>query len=1270
MKYKIKKIFFFSNHISFLSTLLFFLFFIGSKENLISNQNQEIQMIISGSGTQRILGDKFPYNNFEVLINGEKNEGCKKICDLTKESNNITIIFNETIESCYAMFSEAKNIIELDLSNFDISFVTDMTGIFHNCSLLKSINLANINTSNVKLMNYSFFGCRSLESIDLSNFDTSNDIDMKNMFKKCDKLKFINLSHLNMSLVEDISSMFYGCFNLESVHFPDLAPLNLKDFNQLFYKCINLNSIISNFDTSNIKNFSRIFYGCHSLKNLDLSNFNTSNAIDMHEMFAYCLNLESLDISKFDTSLVTNLTAMFCECKSLQSINLFNFNTANVTEMNSLFANCSNLTWINLSSFITSKVTSMHEFFAGCTSLLSIDISNFDTSEVTDIQSMFKDCWNLTSINLSNFDVKNVNEMDELFSGCIKLEELDISNFYISNVTSFNDMFKDCSSLKYLNLCMFQINENYIDEMNINNVFNDLPNETVYCINNNKTRNFLFSANKNFTCEDTCYNEYNNEYYFSTEIAENSFDSTIFSEEESTTYIEIFTTDKIFASTSNIQTTEFIEEKKETTNFFYSTKLYNTTNSISTSSKIDITYESGSFQYKNEKINNNNLIINNDEISNMEETSINDLIETDNKDDTKTFDISYFNNNTQLYNYLIENVLSIYNSNEGENKIFKGEENSVFQITTQKNELDLIKNRSNNIDNISIIDFRECEELLKNKYYINPNDSLIIIKKEILSTKASEKGVKYDVYEPYNKTKLNISYCDQANIKLYIPIVLSQETNKLYEQMKKSGYDIFNINDSFYNDICTPIDSENGTDILLCDRVDYIYYNDDTQCQSNCNMSMYSVESQYLECICSPNDDIIYENKKSEQFQPKKFYKVFYDVLKYSNYDIFKCYNLVLNINAVMKNIGSNFVIVCFIIYLVCLLYFASRKLIPLRNQLENELSKLNNKKYRNVKHNIINLFYPPIKKKSKVNKVKIIKKNEIKTKVRNAKSKVNFPSSKDSLKIYSGSRSKKNIIFNFNFNNSNKLKLDNNTRFKPKYPKVIKKEQYSDFELNELEYKEATEKDKRSLCEIYWANLKREHLIIFTFLNCNDYNLFAIKLSRLIFLFVGDMAFNVFFFSDDSMHKLFLSYGKYDFVQQIPQMTYSILISQIIEIFLCFLSLTDKYFYQLKSNLKSGKYDKNMKNVIKIIKIKLSFFFFFTFLFLILYWYIISTFCAVYRNTQLIFIKDSLYSFGIGLVYPLFFYFISAILRICALRDAKKNSECLYKFSDIIPLF
>jgi len=204
----------------------------------------------------------------------------------------------------------------------------------------------------------------------------------------------------------------------------------------------------------------------------------------------------------------------------------------------------------------------------------------------------------------------------------------------------------------------------------------------------------------------------------------------------------------------------------------------------------------------------------------------------------------------------------------------------------------------------------------------------------------------------------------------------------------------------------------------------------------------------------------------------------------------------------------------------------------------------------------------------------------------------------------------------------------------------------------------------------MYWATLKREHLIIFTFFNCDDYNLLTIKLSRFIFLFVGDMALNVFFFSDDSMHRLFLNYGKYDFYQQIPQIVYSTIFSQIIEVFLCFLSLTDKYFYQLKYNFINGKKNENIK-VIKVIHRKLFFFYLFTFIFFCFYWYLISVFCAVYRNTQKHFVKDSLISFSIGLLYPFVFYFISSSLRICAIKDKEqKQFECIYKFSDIIPFF
>ena len=101
--------------------------------------------------------------------------------------------------------------------------------------------------------------------------------------------------------------------------------------------------------------------------------------------------------------------------------------------------------------------------------------------------------------------------------------------------------------------------------------------------------------------------------------------------------------------------------------------------------------------------------------------------------------------------------------------------------------------------------------------------------------------------------------------------------------MKESGYDMFNINDPFYQDICTPFDSTNGTDILLTDRIDFIYNNDDTQCQPNCHLSQYSIESKYLNCSCSTNENTNDENEKVEKFTAKKIYESFYEVLKYSN---------------------------------------------------------------------------------------------------------------------------------------------------------------------------------------------------------------------------------------------------------------------------------------------------------------------------------------------------------------------------------------------------
>ena len=221
---------------------------------------------------------------------------------------------------------------------------------------------------------------------------------------------------------------------------------------------------------------------------------------------------------------------------------------------------------------------------------------------------------------------------------------------------------------------------------------------------------------------------------------------------------------------------------------------------------------------------------------------------------------------------------------------------------------------------------------------------------------------------------------------------------------------------------------------------------------------------------------------------------------------------------------------------------------------------------------------------------------------------------------------------------------------------------------MNDLEYEEAVIYDHRTCFRMYYSLIKREHRIIFTFFVYNDYNLVPVKWSRFIFLFATDMCMNVFFFSDSTMHKIFLNYGKYNFIQQIPQIIYSTIISQIIEVLLCFLSMTDKHMYEIK-NLEPDKRNKEeITNIFKTVKRKLFFYFLITFLTFLVYWYIVAVFCAVYENTQIVFIKDCLFSSLFGLLYPFVLYIFTAAFRGCSLKC--KNNNCLYKFSEIIPFF
>ena len=80
---------------------------------------------------------------------------------------------------------------------------------------------------------------------------------------------------------------------------------------------------------------------------------------------------------------------------------------------------------------------------------------------------------------------------------------------------------------------------------------------------------------------------------------------------------------------------------------------------------------------------------------------------------------------------------------------------------------------------------------------------------------------------------------------------------------------------------------------------------------------------------------------------------------------------------------------------------------------------------------------------------------------------------------------------------------------------------------------------------------------------------------------------------------------------------------------------------------------------------------FLFTFILILFYWYVVGAFCSVYKNTQTVFIKDWLFSFLLGISFPLIIYLIPSSLRICAIKNSNyKCSSFIYKLSEMIPFF
>ena len=223
-----------------------------------------------------------------------------------------------------------------------------------------------------------------------------------------------------------------------------------------------------------------------------------------------------------------------------------------------------------------------------------------------------------------------------------------------------------------------------------------------------------------------------------------------------------------------------------------------------------------------------------------------------------------------------------------------------------------------------------------------------------------------------------------------------------------------------------------------------------------------------------------------------------------------------------------------------------------------------------------------------------------------------------------------------------------------------------NDYELNILQYEDALKIDKRTYIEYYFSLLKINHPLFFPF-RSDDYNSFIIKIYLFFFSFILYFAINTLFFSDSTMHKIYEDSGSFNFIYQIPQIIYSSLISSVVHALIRTLSLSEKNILEIKQEKLVNNLDKKANEIIKCLYIKFRLFFSISFILILFFWYYISCFCAVYKNTQIHLIKDTLISFGTSMFYPLGIYLIPGIFRIIALKG--KDKELIFNLGKLLQM-
>lgn len=186
-------------------------------------------------------------------------------------------------------------------------------------------------------------------------------------------------------------------------------------------------------------------------------------------------------------------------------------------------------------------------------------------------------------------------------------------------------------------------------------------------------------------------------------------------------------------------------------------------------------------------------------------------------------------------------------------------------------------------NNLPYLDIKNCEEELRNSKFLNEKEKIFAINTierlyNSTSFNISTQLIKND------GEKVNNDMCGSVITKLPVDIN-TPEFKYFLEASEKYGYNLFDSNDVFFTNLCTPFNYANNTDITIEDR--RIKFNKNFVCSENSKNGKFVEVDEFGYASCN------YTNVPKNAVG-KLESKIFDDLLT-GNYEIFVCYNLIFN---------------------------------------------------------------------------------------------------------------------------------------------------------------------------------------------------------------------------------------------------------------------------------------------------------------------------------------------------------------------------------------